>query len=46
LTTFCSQLKLKSKDGKYYNQDMLNTQNILRLIESVLSTKAKEFYIK
>ena len=33
LTTNCSQLKLKSADGKYYNQDVLDTKGILRLIE-------------
>lgn len=43
LTTNCSQLKLKSKDGKYYNQDVLNTQNIFRLIESIPSPKAEPF---
>ena len=32
-TTNCSQLKLKSADGKYYNQDVLDTKGILRLIE-------------
>jgi len=30
LTTNCSQLKLKSSDGKYYNQDVLDTKGILR----------------
>ncbi len=43
LTTICSQLKLKSGDGKYYNQDVLDTQGILRLIESVPSSKAEPF---
>ena len=37
------QLKLKSKDGKYYNQDVLDTKGILRLIESVPSPKAEPF---
>ena len=39
------QLKLKSKDGKYYNQDVLDTTGILRLIESVPSPKAEPFKI-
>lgn len=43
LTTKCSQLKLKSKDGKFYKQDVLDTQGILRLIESVPSPKAEPF---
>ncbi len=43
LTTICSQLKLKSKDGKYYNQDVFDTKGILRLIESVPSPKAEPF---
>lgn len=43
LTTKCSQLKLKSKDGKKYEQDVLNTKDILRLIESVPSSKAEPF---
>lgn len=43
LTTICSQLKLKSSDGKYYNQDVLDTKGILRLIESVPSPKAEPF---
>ena len=43
LTTNCSQLKLKSADGKYYNQDVLDTKGILRLIESIPSQKAEPF---
>ena len=43
LTTNCSQLKLKSRDGKYYNQDVLDTKGILRLIESIPSPKAEPF---
>lgn len=37
------QLKLKSKDGKFRETDVLNTQGILRLIESVPSPKAEPF---
>ena len=43
LTTNCSQLKLKSEDGKYYKQDVLDTKGILRLIESIPSPKAEPF---
>lgn len=43
LTAICSQLKLKSKDGKFYNQDVLDMKGILRLIESVPSPKAEPF---
>ena len=43
LTTKCSQLKLKAKDGKFYNTDVLDTKGILRLIESVPSNKAEPF---
>ena len=43
LTTKCSQLKMKSKDGKYYNTDVLDTEGIFRLIESVPSPKAEPF---
>ena len=35
------QLKLKSKDGKFYNTDVLDTNGILRLIESIPSLKAE-----
>ena len=37
------QLKLKSKDGKYYKTDVLDTEGIFRLIESVPSKKAEPF---
>ena len=43
LTTNCSQLKMKSKDGKSYLTDTLDTQGIFRLIESVPSKKAEPF---
>lgn len=43
LVTNCDQLKLKSSDGKYYNQDVLDTKGIFRLIESVPSPKAEPF---
>lgn len=37
------QLKLKSKDGKFYNTDVLDTSEILRIIESIPSPKAEPF---
>ena len=37
------QLKLKSKDGKYYKTDVLDTEGIFRLIESVPSKRAEPF---
>lgn len=43
LTTICSQLKMKSSDGKYYKTDALNTDGILRLIQSIPSKKAEPF---
>ena len=43
LYTKCVQLKMKSRDGKYYSTDTLNTKGILRLIESVPSRKAEPF---
>ena len=41
--TNCVTFKLKAKDGKMRNTDMLDTQNILRLIESIPSPKAEPF---
>jgi len=43
LVTKCDQLKLKSKDGKYYKQDVLDTEGIFRLIESIPSPNAEPF---
>ena len=45
LATKCSQLKMQSSDGKYYKTDVLDTEGILRLIESVPSPKAEPFKI-
>ena len=46
LVSNTNQLKMKSKDGKYYNTDTLDTKGIFRLIESVPSPKAEVFCIK
>jgi len=43
LVTKCDQLKLKSSDGKYYKTDVLDTEGIFRLIESVPSKHAEPF---
>ena len=39
--TNCDTFKLKAKDGKLRNTDMLDTKGIFRLIESVPSPKAE-----
>ena len=41
--TNCDTFKFESKDGKMRNADVLNTQGILRLVESVPSNKAEPF---
>lgn len=44
LVTACNQLKLKSpKDGKRYPTDVANTEQLLRIIQSVPSPKAEPF---
>lgn len=43
LATNCSQLKMVSKDGKYYKTDAATTEQILRLIQSIPSPKAEPF---
>ncbi|MGI6484067.1 MAG: Bro-N domain-containing protein [Candidatus Dojkabacteria bacterium] len=43
LVTNCNQLKLKSSDGKYYKTDVANTEQILRIIQSIPSPKAEPF---
>lgn len=43
LVSDTNQLKMKAKDGKYYNTDVLDTEGIFRLIESVPSRKAEPF---
>ena len=41
--TNCDTFKLKAKNGKMRNTDMLDTEGIFRLIESVPSPKAEPF---
>lgn len=43
LPTNCSQLKLKSADGKRYLTDVANTEQLLRIIQSIPSPKAEPF---
>jgi len=43
LVTNCCQLKMQSSDGKYYNTDVMDTEQILRLIQSIPSKKAEPF---
>lgn len=43
LATNCSQLKMKSSDGKHYKTDVADTEQIFRLIQSVPSPKAEPF---
>ncbi|CEN50814.1 conserved hypothetical protein [Capnocytophaga canimorsus] len=44
LATNCSQLKMLSSDGKYYKTDVADTEQLLRLIQSVpLTPKSRTF---
>ncbi len=44
LVTNCNQLKLKSpKDGKNYKTDVADTEQLLRIIQSIHSPKAEPF---
>jgi ABC-type Fe3+ transport system substrate-binding protein len=43
--TNCNQLKMQSSDGKYSKTDVADTEQILRLIQSVPSPKAEPFKI-
>ena len=43
LTTNCSQLKLKATDGKHRLTDVADTEQILRIIQSVPSPKEEPF---
>lgn len=44
LVTNCHQLKMKShKDGKMYKTDAANTEQLLRIIQSIPSKKAEPF---
>ena len=43
LATNCSQLKMQASDGKYYETDVADTEQVLRLIQSIPSKKAEPF---
>jgi hypothetical protein len=43
LATNCSQLKMRSADGKQYLTDVANTEQLLRLVQSIPSPKAEPF---
>jgi hypothetical protein len=43
LTTNCSQLKMRSADGKRYLTDVATTEQLLRIIQSIPSPKAEPF---
>lgn len=45
LPTNCSQLKLKAEDGKHRFTDVANTEQLLRLIQSIPSPKAEPFKV-
>ena len=41
--TNCNQLKMKSTDGKYYKTDVADTEQLLRIIQSIPYKKAEPF---
>ena len=43
MATNCSQLKMLSSDGKNYNTDVADTEQLFRLIQSIPSPKAEPF---
>jgi prophage antirepressor-like protein len=43
LATNCSQLKMTAPDGKRYNTDVADSEQLLRLIQSIPSPKAEPF---
>lgn len=43
LVTSCNQLKMQSSDGKFYKTDVADTEQLLRLIQSIPSPKAEPF---
>src|SRR5579872_335260 len=43
LATNCSQLKMQSSDGKFYNTDVADKEQLFRLMQSVQSKKAEPF---
>ncbi len=45
LVTNCNQLKMQSSDGKFYKTDVADTEQLLRLVQSIPSPKAEPFKI-
>jgi hypothetical protein len=45
LLTKCQQLKMQAADGKNYKTDTLDTEGVLRLVQSVPSPKAEPFKV-
>jgi hypothetical protein len=45
LATKFSQLKMESADGKFYKTDVADTEQLLRLIQSIPSPKAEPFKV-
>ncbi len=43
LVSATNQLKLKAADGKFYKTDVADTEQILRLIQSIPSKRAEPF---
>ena len=43
LVTSCNQLKMQSADGKYYKTDVVSTEQLFRLIQTIPSPKAEPF---
>src|SRR3989338_2397410 len=43
--TNCNQLKMRSSDGKFYLTDVGDTEQVLRLVQSIPSKKAEPFKI-
>ena len=43
LVTSCYQLKMKAHDGKMRDTDVMDTEQVLRLIQSIPSKKAEPF---
>jgi len=43
--TNCNQLKMQSSDGKFYLTDVGDTEQILRLVQSIPSKKAEPFKV-
>jgi len=43
LVSNTNQLRMQSSDGKYYNTDVMDAEQVLRLIQSIPSKKAEPF---